>query len=239
MVTFGSIRLMVSLASYKPAASWLKDASASIGRSLSHIPHNTCAHISFALPIVMAWASLSLALLFVAISHAAPSTQGWRFDLKETTSGVVALESIVVSPTLVLFLDRADDDPLQVNNHSAWGALWNLETSTVTPLDLITNSFCASGALLSNGSAVRVRRSFILGPLSLSFWISSRSASVVIPATSLEIRRCCPDNRPFAFSNLVRLPRARAARFSRTLSLFISSRSAGIRRVSAFSTAAS
>ncbi|KAM5542449.1 hypothetical protein V8D89_003908 [Ganoderma adspersum] len=104
----------------------------------------------------MAWDLLSLTLLFVVLSRAAPSPPGWRFDLKETRSGVVGLESIVVSPTLVLFLDRATDDPLQINNHSAWGALWNLETSTVTPLDLITNSFCASGALISNGSAVSV-----------------------------------------------------------------------------------
>ncbi|PIL37675.1 hypothetical protein GSI_01369 [Ganoderma sinense ZZ0214-1] len=104
----------------------------------------------------MTWALLTLTVLLVALSRAAPSPPGWKFDLKETRSGVVGLESIVVSPTLVLFLDRATDDPLQINNHSAWGALWNLETSTVTPLDLITNSFCASGALLSNGSAVSV-----------------------------------------------------------------------------------
>lgn len=105
----------------------------------------------------MAWLLvLSWSLLFALLSSAASSTPRWRFDLKNTTSGVVGLESIVVSPTLVLFLDRATDDPLQINNHSAWGALWNLETSTVTPLDLITNSFCASGALISNGSAVCV-----------------------------------------------------------------------------------
>ena len=85
--------------------------------------------------------------------------------MKETRSGVVGLESIVVSPTLVLFLDKATSDPLEINNHSAWGALWNLETSTVTPLDLITNSFCASGALISNGSAVRISRSSILRSL--------------------------------------------------------------------------
>ncbi|EJD50467.1 glyoxal oxidase precursor [Auricularia subglabra TFB-10046 SS5] len=99
------------------------------------------------------------ALLFVVLGFAltslsAPSLPQWRFDLKEATSGIVALEAIVVSPTLVIFFDRASDDPLQINNHSAWGALWNLETSTVQPLDVLTNSFCASGALLSNGSMV-------------------------------------------------------------------------------------
>lgn len=78
----------------------------------------------------------------------------WTFT-ERGNSGIVALEAIVVSPTLVLFFDKASDDPLQINNHSAWGALWNLQTSTVTPLDVVSNSFCASGARLSNGTMVR------------------------------------------------------------------------------------
>ena len=97
---------------------------------------------------------LPLLSLFSAVVNAAPSAPGWRFDLKQVDSGIVALESIVVSPNLVLFFDRASNDPLQVNGHSAWGALWNLANSTVTPLELLTNSFCASGALLSNGTMV-------------------------------------------------------------------------------------
>ncbi|KAI0650924.1 glyoxal oxidase N-terminus-domain-containing protein [Trametes meyenii] len=104
----------------------------------------------------MKHSTLSLLTAFVSLTLAAPSAPGWRFDLKEERSGIVALESIVVSPTLVVFFDRASDDPLQINNHSAWGALWNLETSTVRPLDVLTNSFCASGALLSNGSMASV-----------------------------------------------------------------------------------
>ncbi|EIW61172.1 glyoxal oxidase precursor [Trametes versicolor FP-101664 SS1] len=94
------------------------------------------------------------ALLSVAI--AAPAAPGWLFDLKAERSGIVALESIVVSPTLVIFFDRASNDPLQINNHSAWGALWDLQTSTVKPLDVLSNSFCASGALLSNGTMASV-----------------------------------------------------------------------------------
>ncbi|EIW61178.1 glyoxal oxidase precursor [Trametes versicolor FP-101664 SS1] len=107
----------------------------------------------------MKWSTFSLLPLLVSFAAAAPSAPaapGWSFDLKEERSGIVALEAIVVSPTLVVFFDRASDDPLQINNHSAWGALWNLETSTVKPLDVLTNSFCASGALLSNGTMASV-----------------------------------------------------------------------------------
>ncbi|KAH9911058.1 glyoxal oxidase precursor [Epithele typhae] len=96
---------------------------------------------------------LALLPLFLS-AYAVPAAPGWSFDLKNVTSGIVALEAIVVSPTLVIWFDRASNDPLQINGHSAWGALYNLETETVTPLDVLSNSFCASGALLSNGSMV-------------------------------------------------------------------------------------
>ncbi|CAL1711813.1 unnamed protein product [Somion occarium] len=102
--------------------------------------------------------SLVSVLYIAALSHASPlepRAPVWTFT-ERGNSGIVALESIIVSPTLALFFDKASDDPLQINNHSAWGALWNLVTDEVTPLDVVTNSFCASGALLSNGSMVSV-----------------------------------------------------------------------------------
>lgn len=92
--------------------------------------------------------------LLSAFCRAAPAASGWTFNTKNETSGIVALESIIVSPTLALFFDRASDDPLQIDGHSAWGALWDLETSSVMALNVVTNSFCAGGALLSNGTMV-------------------------------------------------------------------------------------
>ena len=102
----------------------------------------------------MKFPTLSLILSIVPLVGTVSSEPGWRFNLKNQTSGIVALESIVVSPTLALFFDRASDDPLQINGHSAWGALWNLESNNVTALNVITNSFCAAGAMLSNGTMV-------------------------------------------------------------------------------------
>lgn len=96
----------------------------------------------------------ALVALLGSLASAAPTAPGWSFDLRNQTSGIVVLESIIVSPTLALFFDRASDDPLQINGHSAWGALWNLETNAVTALNVITNSWCAGGALLSNGTMV-------------------------------------------------------------------------------------
>ncbi|KAH9939374.1 glyoxal oxidase precursor [Epithele typhae] len=99
------------------------------------------------------WSLLPSAFALVNPASAAP---GWTFDTKNQTSGIVALEAIVVSPTLALWFDRASLDPLQINGHSAWGALWNLETGNVTALDVVTNSFCAAGAMLSNGTMASI-----------------------------------------------------------------------------------
>ena len=94
--------------------------------------------------------SLSLAIASVPLVFGA----GWEF-VQNGTSGVLALEVIVVSPTLAIFFDRASNDPLMINNHSAWGALWNLQTNTAAPLNVISDTFCGSGGFLSNGTMVR------------------------------------------------------------------------------------
>ena len=62
------------------------------------------------------WSQISVVLL-AASGLSAPSAPQWTFELQPTLSGIVALEAIVVSPTLVVFFDRASDDPLQINNH--------------------------------------------------------------------------------------------------------------------------
>ncbi|KAF9019743.1 copper radical oxidase [Hymenopellis radicata] len=97
---------------------------------------------------------LILAILAAASRVSAVSgSLGWHF-VQNGTTGVLALEFMVVSPTLAIVFDRPSNDPLQINGHAAWGALWNLETNTATALDVITDSFCGSGSFLSNGTMV-------------------------------------------------------------------------------------
>lgn len=147
--------------------------------------------------------------------HGALSTPQWTFNLKNESSGIVALESIVVSPTLAIFFDRASDDPLQINGHSAWGALWNLETSTVTPLDVLTNAICASGALLSNGTMVGIHSHNVTScahSMTACRLVSAetRTASRAILSSNLGLRLSVS-------SSHVRLQPAKAALCSRTL----------------------
>ncbi|KAJ7595315.1 glyoxal oxidase N-terminus-domain-containing protein [Mycena floridula] len=98
---------------------------------------------------------ISLFLLISTANFSTASSLGWHF-VQNGTSGIVALEAMIVSPTLAIFFDRANDDPLSVDNHPAWGALWDLEKNVATPLEVLSNSFCASGSFLSNGTMVSV-----------------------------------------------------------------------------------
>ena len=84
----------------------------------------------------------------------APAPAGWTF-VQNGTTGIVGLETVIISPTLALMFDRPQNDPLQLNGSSAWGAFWHFETNTVSPVSLISDSFCGSGGFLSNGTMVR------------------------------------------------------------------------------------
>ncbi|KAF7298060.1 hypothetical protein HMN09_01027300 [Mycena chlorophos] len=100
--------------------------------------------------------SLALSILLCLLGAFAERTIQWTF-IQNGTSGVIPVELITISPTLMLLYDRADGNPLLLPNGTrAWAALWNLETHTSTPLDTITDTFCAGGAFISNGTLVSV-----------------------------------------------------------------------------------
>lgn len=95
------------------------------------------------------------AYLILQSAHSALGTgHRWHF-VQNGTSGVLALETIFISQTLALFFNSASQDPLMIDGHSAWGALWNIETNKPTAIRVRSDSFCASGAMLSNGTMVR------------------------------------------------------------------------------------
>ncbi len=93
-------------------------------------------------------------------ASAASESLGWHF-VQNGTTGVLALEAMVVSPTLAIMFNRPSNDPLQINGHPAWGALWNFETNTASALNVLTDSFCASGAFISNGTMVGMSYSLL------------------------------------------------------------------------------
>ena len=88
------------------------------------------------------------------IAQTAP--HGWALVQKGTT-GVNAMQLAVISATHALILDKVEHNPLTVDSgHPAWGALFNMDTYAVTPLHVRSNSFCAGGTFLGNGTLANV-----------------------------------------------------------------------------------
>ncbi|WAR57638.1 hypothetical protein PtB15_8B691 [Puccinia triticina] len=83
------------------------------------------------------------------------STTSWSLLLKGTT-GVSAQQISVVGEKHALIIDKVEHNPLMINGRPAWAALYNLETDEVMPLSLKSNSFCAGGSYLSNGTLLNI-----------------------------------------------------------------------------------
>jgi hypothetical protein len=87
---------------------------------------------------------------------------GWELVQKGST-GVAAMQLAIVSPSHAIITDKVEHNPLTIDRHPAWGALYNLETHALTPLDVKSNSFCAGGAFVSNGTLVSAGGNYING----------------------------------------------------------------------------
>ncbi|KAF8234472.1 DUF1929-domain-containing protein [Tricholoma matsutake] len=67
---------------------------------------------------------------------------------------VSAMMMFLGNEETVYILDKAEGNAAQINGHPAWGAAWDINTYTSTVMDVRTNTFCASGMHLPNGSYV-------------------------------------------------------------------------------------
>ncbi|BGO88893.1 hypothetical protein NBRC10512_000525 [Rhodotorula toruloides] len=76
-------------------------------------------------------------------------------------SGVAAMQArsfiTLVDNDHIVIYDKAETNPLyNKTGGSVWGAVYSISTQKVRPLDLKTNSFCAGGGWISNGTLVSV-----------------------------------------------------------------------------------
>ncbi|KAF7325737.1 hypothetical protein MKEN_00424100 [Mycena kentingensis (nom. inval.)] len=95
--------------------------------------------------------------LSLYLSTVAAHIFNWTL-VQNGTSGIVAIELVPVSPTLMLMFDRTDEGNalLLPDGTPAWAALWNLDTNTPTALSTLTDTFCASAGFISNGTLVSI-----------------------------------------------------------------------------------
>ncbi|KAF8967499.1 glyoxal oxidase N-terminus-domain-containing protein [Flammula alnicola] len=94
--------------------------------------------------------SLIALWLSTALSSVRAATGGSFADGGNTQ--ISALMMFLGSEDSVYILDKAEGNAAQINGHPAWGALWDISSHQVSLMDVTSNTFCASGMHLPNGS---------------------------------------------------------------------------------------
>lgn len=97
---------------------------------------------------------LSLLALWLATSTSpALAVTGGSFADGGNTQ-VSAMMMFVGNSKKVYILDKAEGNQATIQGHPAWGAVWDIDTHQVQLMNIRTNTFCASGMHLPNGSFV-------------------------------------------------------------------------------------
>ena len=64
----------------------------------------------------------------------------------------------------VYIVDKTENNPVSVAGHPAWATEYDYSTNTFRTMDVTTNSFCAGGNVLGNGTWLNVGGNQPVGP---------------------------------------------------------------------------
>ncbi|EGF98402.1 uncharacterized protein MELLADRAFT_23337, partial [Melampsora larici-populina 98AG31] len=82
-------------------------------------------------------------------------SEAWTLEQKGNT-GVSAMQLSVISDTEAIVIDKVEHNPLTTQGHPSWAAIYNLDTHAVRALNPTSNTFCAAGSFLGNGTLINV-----------------------------------------------------------------------------------
>ncbi|WVQ63929.1 uncharacterized protein L199_002085 [Kwoniella botswanensis] len=71
-------------------------------------------------------------------------------------SGVSAQQLFLGTMNKVYIVDKTENNNATVNGHPAWATEYDLTTNTFRTMDVLSNSFCAGGTVLGNGTWLNV-----------------------------------------------------------------------------------
>ncbi|EIW83558.1 hypothetical protein CONPUDRAFT_89269 [Coniophora puteana RWD-64-598 SS2] len=96
-----------------------------------------------------------LGKLLIALSATAPALAQKAGSFVEAGSTQVsAMMMFLGNEEKVYILDKSEGNAAQINGHPAWASVWDINTHQTELMEIYTNSFCASGMHLPNGSFV-------------------------------------------------------------------------------------
>jgi hypothetical protein len=82
-------------------------------------------------------------------------SHNWTLIQKGNT-GVAAMQLAMVTDSHAIIIDKVEHNPESINGHPAWATLYDLRTHELRPLNIRSNSFCAGGTWLSNGTLLNI-----------------------------------------------------------------------------------
>ncbi|KAL8277617.1 hypothetical protein RQP46_010049 [Phenoliferia psychrophenolica] len=79
-------------------------------------------------------------------------------------SGVSAQQLFLGQSNKVYIVDKTENNPASIGGHPAWATEYDPATNTFRTMDVKTNSFCAGGNVLGNGTWINVGGNQAVGP---------------------------------------------------------------------------
>ncbi|THU77179.1 hypothetical protein K435DRAFT_702963 [Dendrothele bispora CBS 962.96] len=114
------------------------------------------------------------------------------------TTGVSAMQLAVTSESTAIILDKVEHNPLTVNGHIAWASELNFNTNQVRPLNPLSNTWCATGSFLGNGTLVSSGGN----PIVITGWSYSKCQNGL---QAIRLFTPCTDGRCDIFEDPARL----------------------------------
>lgn len=69
---------------------------------------------------------------------------------------VSAQQLFLGTENTVYFIDKVENNPTRINGHPAWASEYTLGNNSQRPMDALTNTFCAGGNVMGNGTWVNI-----------------------------------------------------------------------------------
>lgn len=86
-----------------------------------------------------------------------PTRTGMLNSFEIVGNSLVSAQQLFVGTEgKVYFVDKVENNRAHIAGHPAWASEWTLGNDTQRPMDAITNSFCAGGNVLGNGTWLNV-----------------------------------------------------------------------------------
>lgn len=103
------------------------------------------------------WARAASAALVISSPTLLASPSPNTFEVVGTT-GVSAQQFFVAGVNKIYILDKVENNPTKLagTNRPAWATEYDIRTNTFRTMDVTTNTFCAGGAVLGNGTWLSV-----------------------------------------------------------------------------------